>query len=118
MFALTAEQLHKLNLKHEKKTKLLLTNGDFFGLDKEQCLKYLNVNNQTFHEPRCNVVEIKGDKALVNAVFHSGVIFNDVRAAWIPLNEIKSKPSVFVILSYCLLNLFKNIYHKFNNKKY
>jgi len=117
MFTLTEKQSEKLQKKYAKKTEQLLKGNGIFGLDRSKCLKHFNVDNTTFHEPMCSVIQVQGDKALVDAQFHDGTILNSVRQAWIPTSDVKAKPSFFIIFSYCLFNLLKTPLHLFHGRK-
>lgn len=95
----------------DKKIKAALENGSSFGLDKWDCERYLNVQNDTRHRPACNIEKIEDEKAYIRAVFFgSGILSHPVRHAWVPLEVIRN--SFDVPLSTYYFFKLKNFFFK------
>ena len=111
---LTNEQKSNLCKKAEEATKVLhnkIREGKlaFFRMDDEQCRRYFQLQNNTFHKPLCSADKVVDDKAYVEAVFlGSGIMSHPIRRAWIPLSEVKVDPtSLTRCIFMSLLNIFK-----------
>ena len=118
MFNLTNEQRLNLQTKLKSDREKILKGTKSFSLDKDQCLKYFKIVNDTFHSPCCYVKYISGDKAFVEAIFYgSGMFSHPKREGFVPLSEIEAKPSLLLVFATCLINLFKRPSHIFHGKK-
>ena len=79
MFNLTNEQRLNLQTKLKSDREKILKGTKSFSLDKDQCLKYFKIVNDTFHSPCCYVKYISGDKAFVEAIFYGSGMFSHPR---------------------------------------
>lgn len=118
MFNLTNEQ--RLNLQNKLKLdrEKILKGIKSFSLDKDQCLKYFKIVNDTLHSPSCYVKYISGDKALVEATFFgSGTLSHPKVEGLVPLSEINARPPLLLAFATCFINVLKRPSHIFHSKK-
>ena len=118
MFNLTNEQRLNLQTKLKSDREKILKGTKSFSLDRNQCLKYFKIVNDTFHSPCCHVKYISGDKAFVEAVFFGSGTFSHPKVeGLVPLSEINAKPSLLLVFATCLINALKRPSHIFHGKK-
>lgn len=90
----TVEQIETMRTKADKLTEMALQGTQSFGLSSYQCKKYLNISNETFHQPMCYVKDTRGDEVYVEAIFFgSGLLSHPIRRGWMPKSEVRVNSS-------------------------